>query len=193
MKLARLISTSTLSLVLGLAVLYCLQAPLYAQEQQEQKKDEAKPQQQQEPRPEASQDQPKAERPGEAKPGEQSEDRPVRDDEKAAKQDNEKNSKQSDNAMKQGQMSEKTKSAGNRIPEDKFRSHFGRQHTFKVHVANGGGGQPHFEYGGYTFALVDAWPADWAYTDDCYIDYIDGQYFLIDLLHPGVRIAVIVL
>jgi hypothetical protein len=40
--------------------------------------------------------------------------------------------------------------------------------------------------------LVDAWPAGWAYTDDCYIDYIDGEYFLFDLLHPGVRIAVFV-
>ena len=53
-------------------------------------------------------------------------------------------------------------------------------------------GQPHFQYGGYNFELVDAWPADWAYTDDCYIDYIDGEYFLFDLLHPGVRIALFV-
>jgi hypothetical protein len=53
-------------------------------------------------------------------------------------------------------------------------------------------GRPQFQYGGYNFELVDAWPADWAYTDDCYIDYIDGDYYLIDLLHPGIRLAVFV-
>jgi len=52
-------------------------------------------------------------------------------------------------------------------------------------------GQPRFQYGGYWFALSDAWPVGWAYTDDCYIDYIDGEYVLIDLLHPGVQIALI--
>lgn len=31
------------------------------------------------------------------------------------------------------------------------------------------------------------------HADDCYVDYIDGEYFLFDLLHPGVRIALIVL
>jgi len=82
-------------------------------------------------------------------------------------------------------------SKGGHIPDDKFRTHFGRGHTFTaktVIVA----GQPQFSYSGYTFELVDAWPVGWAYSDDCYIDYIDGEYFLFDLLHPGVRIAVFV-
>jgi len=26
-------------------------------------------------------------------------------------------------------------------------------------------------------------------TDDCYIDYIDGEYFLVDLVHPEFRIG----
>jgi hypothetical protein len=30
----------------------------------------------------------------------------------------------------------------------------------------------------------------WAYTDSVYVDYIDGEYYVIDLAHPGVRIAV---
>jgi hypothetical protein len=51
-------------------------------------------------------------------------------------------------------------------------------------------GAPRFAYGGYNFVLVQPWPAGWAYTDDCYIDYVDGEYFLFDLLHPGVRIAI---
>ena len=35
-------------------------------------------------------------------------------------------------------------------------------------------------------------PAEWTYDDDCYVDYVDGEYFLFDLRHPGVRIALMV-
>jgi hypothetical protein len=80
---------------------------------------------------------------------------------------------------------------GKRIPDDQFRAHFGREHHFHVQrneVINVA--QPVVNYGGYSFELEQAWPSDWSYDDDCYIDYIDGQYYLIDLLHPGIRIAV---
>jgi hypothetical protein len=50
----------------------------------------------------------------------------------------------------------------------------------------------HVSSTGYWFELIDPWPADWSYSDDCYIDYIDEEYFLIDPVHPGIRIAVIV-
>ena len=82
--------------------------------------------------------------------------------------------------------------SGARIPDEKFHSNFGRQHTLVVHKTTIVEGQPRFQYGGYWFSLVDVWPGDWAYTDDCYIDYIDGEYFLFDLLHPGMRIALFV-
>ena len=80
---------------------------------------------------------------------------------------------------------------GGHIPDDKFRSHFGREHHFQARTVIVSG-RPQFLYGGYSFELVDAWPVDWAYTDDVYVDYIDGDYFLFDLLHPGVRVAVFV-
>lgn len=83
---------------------------------------------------------------------------------------------------------------GQRIPDDKFRSHFGREHHFHVdraRVVNQS--QPVIVYGGYSFELVDAWPAEWSYDDDCYIDYVDDGYYLFDVLHPGIRIAVIVM
>jgi len=82
---------------------------------------------------------------------------------------------------------------GQHIPDDKFRAHFGRQHTFRVQrtqvvdVA-----QPVIIYGGYNFQLVEAWPTDWGFDDTCYIDYVDGEYFLFDVLHPNIRIAVFV-
>ncbi len=82
---------------------------------------------------------------------------------------------------------------GKRIPDDKFRSSFGRQHTLHVQrtvIVNNP--QPVVVYGGYSFQLVDPWPAEWAFDDDCYIDYLDGEYFLFDALHPGIRVAVFV-
>jgi hypothetical protein len=78
------------------------------------------------------------------------------------------------------------------IPDDKFRAHFGRQHTFVVNRPVIVEGQPRFQYASYWFEIVDPWPVGWAYTDSCYIDFIDGEYFLFDLLHPGVRVAVFV-
>ena len=83
---------------------------------------------------------------------------------------------------------------GQRIPDDKFRSHFGREHHFHVDRARiVNQSQPVVVYGGYSFELVDPWPAEWAYDDDCYIDYVDDGYYLFDVMHPGIRIAVIVL
>jgi hypothetical protein len=103
---------------------------------------------------------------------------------KSRKEENRPQEKGGDHATRAGQQ-------GQKMPDDEFRSHFGRQHTFRVQTTVVEG-QPRFQYGGYWFALANPWPGDWAYTDDCYIDYIDGEYVLIDLLHPGVGIPVIV-
>src|ERR1700733_2301768 len=148
-------------------------------QQEEPKQDEAKPPKQQAP--EKTQD---------AKPArneKQNEEMKQNDQMKSGKEENRpQDNKGGDHATRAGAAQ------GQRIPDDKFRSHFGRQHTFKVQKTVIVEGQPRFQYGGYWFALSNPWPGDWAYTDDCYIDYIDGEYVLIDLLHPGAQIAVIV-
>jgi hypothetical protein len=46
--------------------------------------------------------------------------------------------------------------------------------------------------GGYWFEYTDPWPGDWSYDDDVYVDEIDGEYYLIDPVHPGIRVFVIV-
>jgi hypothetical protein len=178
MKLTRLINTAFLSLLLGAMALIGTQGRLYAQDQ----RDDAKPDQQ-DVRPDANKpaaDDAKSPRQDEAKPAQQKEDKP-------AKQEDDKNIK-NDKNIKQEQSGQ---SAQNAPHDDKFRASFGRQHTFAVHTTTVGG-QPGFQYGGYSFTLVDAWPAGWAYTDQCYIDYIDGQYLLFDLAHPGVSIVLVV-
>jgi hypothetical protein len=85
---------------------------------------------------------------------------------------------------------------GYRIPDDRFRGYFGREHGFRVYslpvvVV---GGYPRFQYGGYWFSLVDPWPEywsdDWYDNDDVYVDYSDEGYYLYNRRHPGDRIAI---
>jgi hypothetical protein len=76
-----------------------------------------------------------------------------------------------------------------RIPEERFRAEFGREHHFAMHRPEVVEGRPRFQYGGHTFVLVDPWPPAWAYSDDCYIDYVDGEYFLFNTRHPEARLA----
>ena len=77
-----------------------------------------------------------------------------------------------------------------RIDDAHFRAHFGHDHHFAIRHVEIVGGRPHFGYGGYNFEIVDAWPRGWSYNDNCYIDFVDGGYYLFNLRHPGVRISV---
>jgi hypothetical protein len=85
---------------------------------------------------------------------------------------------------------------GYRIPQDRFRAHFGRGHWFRVHSAPVivVGGYPRFQYGGFWFSVVDPWPEYWSRTwyetDDVYVDYVSDGYYMYNRRHPGVAIAV---
>jgi hypothetical protein len=82
--------------------------------------------------------------------------------------------------------------AGNRnarrIPDQDFRTHFGREHAFRVVRRD----DRRFNYGGYWFEYSQPWPTGWSYDDNVYVDDIDGEYYLIDPVHPGIRLLVIV-
>jgi hypothetical protein len=157
-----------------------------AQPKQEEPKAEPKPEAS---RPETKQDEMKAPRQEEAKPSKPE----MRQEEQPKREQDSRDQAKPQPQEHPEQRAEHAQPAGKsaRIPDDKFRSHFGRDHHFSARTVIVSG-RPQFQYGGYNFQIVDAWPGDWAYTDDCYIDYIDGEYFLFDLLHPGVRIAVFV-
>jgi hypothetical protein len=79
---------------------------------------------------------------------------------------------------------------GGRIPEERFHSNFGREHAFRVGSPVLVGGYSRFQYGGYWFGFVEPWPVDWYYTDDVYIDYVDGGYYMYDPYYPGTRFAI---
>jgi len=78
------------------------------------------------------------------------------------------------------------------IPDDRFRSHFGRGHDFHMGNPVMVGGYSRFQYGGYWFGFVDPWPTGWYYTDAFYIDYVDGGYYMFNPYYPGARFAITV-
>ena len=200
MRAFRFFNVGVFSLVLASSAFLCAQEP----KQQEPKQTEprqaeprqaeprqAEPRQaeprQTEPRPESRQDEMKSPRQEEAKPSRQDKPEQQRQDRQSRDQVRPGNQ---EHAQQQGHARPAGRSA--HIPDERFHSQFGRAHTFPVQRTTVVEGQQGFVYGGYTFVLIDPWPADWAYTDDCYIDYVDGDYFLFDLLHPGMRIALFV-
>jgi len=95
---------------------------------------------------------------------------------------------------KQGHARPAGKSA--HIPDAHFRANFGRQHTFAanrvISQTTVVAGQTQFVYVGYTFIILDPWPSAWLFSDDCYIDFMDDDYFLFDASHPGLRVALFV-
>lgn len=140
-----------------------------------------------EPRQQTRQDETSNRRQDETRPSKPERQEPRRDERQSQDQ---MRPAQQERGQQQGHARPSGKSA--RIPDDRFHAQFGRSHSFPVRRTTVVEGQQGFVYGGYTFVLVDAWPSDWAYTDDCYVDYVDGDYFLFDLLHPGMRIALFV-
>jgi hypothetical protein len=180
---AGLLSCALLGLLLGAS------ANAKAQEGRE----EAKPPQQEEPKQDEAK--PKAEAPKdkdmkaprEQEPAKGQEARPANDKANEMKpekaQERPQDNRGGDHAAAQ---------QGRRIPDQKFHASFGREHTFHVQKTVVVEGQPRFQYGGFWFALSNPWPVGWDYNDDCYVDYVDGEYVLIDLRHPGAQVVLLV-
>jgi hypothetical protein len=183
MKLIGVISTAVLSLTFGAA------APVYAQQDQHDQQEEQKV------RP--AQDEKKAQPDKPVKPEEKGAHQPEKNakpEEKSARQP-EKNAKPEEKNAKQPQMEGKPgepaqRAGGNRngrIPDDRYKANFGSEHTF--HVSQGDYGNRRFQYGGYSFGFVGAWPTNWLYTQNVYVIEIDGVYYLCNPMYPGINIA----
>ena len=78
-----------------------------------------------------------------------------------------------------------------RISDDRYAAHFGSRHSF--HVNRGDYDHRRFRYGGYQFAFIDPWPIGWGYSDDVYVVYDDGGYYMYNRFQPGVRISISIL
>lgn len=85
---------------------------------------------------------------------------------------------------------------GFRIPEDRFRASFGEDHSFRISNFSFRtvSGSPAFLCQGFWVVLVDPipefWGEDWYDTDDVYISWLDDGYYLFDRRYPSIAIAV---
>jgi hypothetical protein len=111
----------------------------------------------------------------------------AQDDKKDQDQDRTQEERRDDHA--QAEQHEHDQKNG-RIPEDRFRASFGREHTFRIGHPVIVEGHPRFQYGGYWFAIAQPWPGGWAYTDPVYIDYVGGGYYLFNPVHPGIQVSI---
>ncbi len=166
MKLVGVLSTAVLSLSLGIGI------PAYAQQDQhEQEENKDKPAQEKEK---------KAQPEKSAKPEEKN----ARQEEKTAKPE-EKNAPEQHAQQSKPEQKEEHASAG-RIPADRFKANFGREHSFRV--SEGDYRNHRFQYGGYWFGFTSVWPSNWLYTQDVYVVEIDGVYYLCNASYPGVNL-----
>jgi hypothetical protein len=169
MKNAMLIGTGALLLLFGMS------APTFAQEQHDPQDQPAKPS---DAKPATHDDHPQA------APPKTPDDRPRPDN--AAKPPKETERKQEQQRPEEAKRAQQ--SGGGRIPDDKYKAHFGREHTFRVGHPTIVEGRPRFQYGGYSFVIAQAWPAGWGYNDDVYVVDVNGVYYLVDLAHPGAQL-----
>ncbi len=162
MKALGITSTALLSLLLAVA------APAWAQEQHEQEKDKPAQQEEKKAQPEKSEKQ--AEKPA------------VQQEKNAMPEE-----RNAQHHTIQAQPEKQAPRAGGRIPDDRFKANFGRQHTFRV--SQGDYRNHRFQYGGYSFGFIDAWPSNWLYTQNVYVVEINGVYYLCNPAYPGVNIT----
>jgi len=195
MRLVGAISTALLSLTLGVA------APAYAQEQHEQREEQkAKPAQQEEKKaqPAAKQEEKNTRQQDKNTKQEeknvQQQDKNNRSAEKNAQQQNKNSQQEEKNAQQHARQAKPEQQAqrgggngGGRIPDDRFRANFGREHSFRVSEGDYRGHR--FQYGGYWFGFVDPWPSNWLYTQDVFVVEINGVYYLCNPAYPGVNVA----
>jgi hypothetical protein len=157
MKLLGTISTAVLALSLGIGI------PASAQQEQHEQQEENK-------------DKPAQEKERKAQP------------EKSAKPE-EKNNRPEEKRAQQPSKPERNEqhAGGGRIPADRFKANFGREHSFRV--SEGDYRNRRFQYGGYWFGFASVWPSNWLYTQDVYVIEIDGVYYLCNANYPGVNLT----
>lgn len=159
---------------------------------------QAKPEKQQEPKAAKQEPQAKPEKQEQAKAAKPAHEQPA----KAAKQQPQSKPGNQQHAQRTEAEQQRQRSvpalrlsvrSSARIPDDRFRSNFGEGHRFVINEPVIVGGYSRFQYSGFWFGFVEPWPDGWYYTDDVYVDYIDGGYYLINPYYPGARVGISVI
>jgi hypothetical protein len=167
MKLVGAISTAVLSFTLGVGI------PAYAQQEQHDRQEENK-------------EKPAHEKEKKAQPGKQ-EEKNAHQQDKNNKQEEKSAQQQDRNNRQEGKNTQQQHARNGRIPDDRYRTNFGQAHRFRV--SQGDYNNRRFQYGGYSFGFVDAWPSNWLYTQDVFVIELDGVYYLCNASYPGVNIT----
>jgi phage repressor protein C with HTH and peptisase S24 domain len=185
MKTIGIISTAALALLLGVA------APIYAQDDKDQtqeQKDKTADKKTTDDK-NAKQEQKNTQQEDKNK---QQEQRNAQQQDKNTKQEEKSTQQQDKNNQQQQKNTQQAQGGGNnhggRIPADRYQANFGRGHSFHVSQSDYSRDR-RFEYGGYSFGFVDAWPSNWLYTQDVYVIEIDGVYYLCNPSYPGVNVT----
>jgi hypothetical protein len=202
MKTVQVIGTGALFLLLGVV------APAYTQEEAKpSKQEEAKPAKQEEKAKPAKQEEKTAppkqeekatpakheEKPAPARQEEKAQPAKQEEHAKAAPQDHPQQvqrTKQAEEKQRAEPALRLSVNAHSRIPDDRFRTSFGREHRFRIDSPRMVEGYSRFQYGGFWFGFVQPWPEDWYYTDDVYVDFVDGGYYLYNPSYPEARIEI---
>src|ERR1700681_2847995 len=204
MKRIGLISTAVLSLALGVA------APVYAQQeeqkatpaQQEQKNAQQQDKNTQQEQKSAQQQDKNTQQ---EQKNAQQQDKNAQQEQKSAQQQDkntqqeQKNAQQQDRNAKQEQKNAQQQqhpqqaqrsdvTVGARIPDDRFRANFGREHTFRVNQADYNRDR-RFQYGGHWVGVREQGAGNWLYTQDVFVVEINGVYYLCNPMYPGVNLV----
>jgi hypothetical protein len=213
MKRIGVLSTGALLVLLGSTVSTYARQEQHEEESKPESKPAAKPANQEEAKP-AKQETPKTTKQEETKPVKQEAAQPAKQEEtKPAKQEAAKPAQQEQakghaeqaksnpeqHAQRTPAEEQKQRAVPalrlsargtSRIPDDRFRANFGREHEFVISQPVMVGGFSRFQYGGFWFGFVQPWPVGWYYSDDVYVDYIDGGYYLYNPYYPDARVSI---
>jgi hypothetical protein len=205
MKRIGVLSTAALLVLLGSTVSTYARQEQHEEESKPESKPAAKPANQEETKP-AKQEVPKTTKQEETKPAKQEAAQPAKQEEtKPAQQQQAKGqpeqakSNPQQHAQRTSTEEQKQRAVpalrlsargSSRIPDDRFRANFGREHEFVISQPVVVGGFSRFQYGGFWFGFVQPWPAGWYYSDNVYVDYIDGGYYLYNPYYPDARVSI---
>jgi hypothetical protein len=125
---------------------------------------------------------------------EENKDKPAQEKEKKAQPEKSANQEEKNNKPEEKNAEHQSKpepnqqhAGGGRIPADRFKANFGREHSFRV--SEGDYRNHRFQYGGYWFGFASVWPSNWLYTQDVYVVEINGVYYLCNANYPGVNLT----
>jgi hypothetical protein len=182
MKLVGLISIAALSLSLGTTI------PANAQQEQRDQQEEQKDkpaQKDSKAQPQEKKGQPEEQKPqSTTQKGQQQQ---KNEQSQKSSKPEERSSPQNAQQSRGEQPQQHAGNGGGRIPDDRFKANFGREHSFRV--SRGDYDNHRFQYGGYSFGFVDPWPSNWLYTQNVYVIDINGVYYLCNPAYPGVTLA----